>query len=171
MSERFVQEELSWRRGNQVVTSDNLGYSLSGIVDDDGQLVCRAAVGFPDDKIASPAPEVNSGGTEIAIQEFRWLVGCRGMVQAEAPGEALNPERGSFDGTALCAGARICRSLMVGVRRAGSSLDVEPAARAGIDSLVTSQLLQRGVVMAKSLALNDRPFVPVESEPAQILAS
>jgi hypothetical protein len=35
-AKRFIEKQLTRRRGQQIITPDDLGYALSGIVRDDG---------------------------------------------------------------------------------------------------------------------------------------
>src|SRR5439155_24323153 len=58
-----------------------------------------------------------------------------------------------------------------GVRRAGRSLDVRPAAGTGIDQLLVLKKAQCGFIEGQAIALKNRAFVPVQSEPAQIIES
>ena len=118
---------------------------------------------------AVTTPWTSSSKSMRAPSPAKRMTGARPCARARA--------RTSSGGSAA-AGARISRTILVGVvRRLGGARDVRPRARAGKRTPGGEQPFDRCVVAGRALALPIRreraapigPFVPVEAQPREVL--
>src|SRR5262249_31005349 len=146
------------------------GHPLGRIIDDHRELISGGARRLPDDKIAADVLKVHAGWTPKTVLESGRGNGCLSRSsgpQAEAPG-VWPAQGGGLGRAAPGAGARINRSLVFGVRGTRGAFDVEPATGTRVDQLAALQLFQGGFIVGQALRLNNRAFVPVQAEPAQV---
>src|SRR5262249_8781037 len=87
----------------------------------------------------------------------------------EPPRMQTIAERGRVGDRSAGADAGVARPLVFGMRGARGAVDVGSRAGAGIDELAPFQVREGGLVYREPIRLHDRPFVPVEPEPAEVV--
>src|SRR5947209_3775687 len=80
-SERAVKQQLPGRRGNKIVAANNRGNARVGVIDDDGELISRSFLRFPDDEVAA---DVLAGECSEAAKD---VVKSGHVADAESPGK------------------------------------------------------------------------------------
>ena len=89
-AEPLLQQQLAMRGAEQVVAADDAADVLTGVVDDDGELVARQALFRGDEEIARRGGDVVRVLADDMVDERRRSIG-----NAEAPSDARLVERGN----------------------------------------------------------------------------
>ena len=172
-AEGTIEEQLPGGGDQEVGTPDDLGDSHGGVVHHDGKLVGGRVVIPPDHKIAKvPAGDEPLGAAaEVGKPDLLTI------RDPESPGN-LPFALGGSRSVARAAGPGVRRLLVtrVGGRDRGS--DVLARAGAGVEGPCLEKPLEGFAVEGNPLALdvgavgaaNVGPFLPVESEPSEVLA-
>lgn len=138
-----MQEELTRGVVEEIGAADDVGDALSGIVDDDGELVGEIAVGAEEDEVACVAGDVLSEGAAGAVVEGD---GAGRDEKAPGAGQAAGWEAGA-------AGAGI-----------GTVAGSFAGAGAGVDEAVSNEAIEGVAIEVFAAALEDDLFVGVEAE-------
>ncbi len=171
-SEAPIDQDLTGCARRKVGASDDLIDSHGGIVDHHGKLVRRSDRLAGDEEIAADPARVELHRAQEEVIPDDRLPG-----HAESPCERAISELIGIAGTPVRARPGVARPLLFRMGCTGGSLDVGPRAGAGIHPFRRLQTIERGAVQRQALRLDIGsggaadvgPFVPVESQPAQIL--
>ena len=157
------EQKLTRCGGNEVVTANDAGDTVVGVIDDDGELIGGCAVRFPGDEVP---PDLFPAERDCAAKA---VVERRDVADPKSPGERAAGECGSIGNRTTGTGAGVNRLGALGMRRARGLLNVGPRARARIDEFLRLEFLECGGVKRNALRLHDRTVVPIETEPTQVV--
>ena len=175
-SERLVQRQLSGRRRQQVVPTNDLLDRHRRVVDDDRQLISGHAVGAAQDEVVDAALPHRLDRAVDAVDEGDPFATSSEANHRRATGRS--GARLDRSGGLRATGPGIAGAFVVAAMgRAGGAGHLGARAGAGIRASLGQQTLDRGVIVAAPLALSIREkgpahvraFVPVEAQPAQIV--
>jgi len=158
------QRDLARRRGEQVNPPDDVGDAIGGVVHDHRELVGEEAVGTPADDVAG---DLRHALDELAVEPVTDRDRRCGHPYAHrrpAPGGGSGVPLG---GAQTRTGAGVAAAA--GVRRRGEG-EVPARAVAAVGVPRPGQLLERLAVGAVAGRLRCRLLIPVEAEPAQVVA-
>jgi hypothetical protein len=156
------------RARHEVIAADHLGNAHRRVVVHHRELIRRSQGVARDDEVA-PAPR----RVDLDMAQHQVAPCDHSARHAEPPGERTAHARQLFGirGGPPGAGAAVSRSLVLGMGSRGRARDVAAGAGAGVNRAQVFQSLERGGVGLPVFGLDERAFVPVEPEPAQVVES
>jgi hypothetical protein len=163
VAEQLLQVDLAGRRGEEVVAADDLVDPLSGIVDDDGEVVGGDTVVAPQHHVVD---HPRDGPVHPIGEDDLLAVGAQ--PQRRAAARVLPGSPRTCRQTATRAGVRAWRSVRS--VRGGRDLvaDLPTRAEAFVDEAARCELVDRSVVPVETVALADHVAVPVDAECGEI---
>lgn len=156
-----VDEQLPRRRRNEIIAAHDMRDSVGSVVDHDRELIGRRATRLPDNEVATMMAKVNMSGAAKEIDETRRI------GHTKPPGERrIQP--GSVSHPAIRTGTRVYQLGAVCMGSASCRFDVATCASARVDKLGLLQPCERLGIQRHSLSLDQRAFVPIQTEPLKI---